>query len=231
MNPDSLQTVIQGLTTKVDSLQNVLSEATQSIRPYITMIESQQNTYDLILVAVGLIAALVVGFNIYFSTRRTKELVKDETIKELTPLIGKKINKSFDDFEKKHSDRIAYLEGERERLFYLMNYDSKEYSIALIWAIFSINSYIKCNIPRAVRDSIDNALNLIKNNLKDQEPKEIYKSFKICAGYETIPSIIEKIPEEYFSEKDEIKDFITKVFKAEPDGNNNKTKTEPEGAS
>jgi len=209
-------------------LKDTLFSQQQIIDAYTTLVQSQQQTYNLFIIIVLAFATIMVGVNIYFSMVRAQTIIEKKILKKIHGYMQKDVHASFIKWEKRHKDKFDWLEGESARMFANINEEYKNYPLSLYWWIKALESYLKVDAKLAISLAVKQILTKISIDLKNYTPKEVYDGFTRNTGFERIPDIVESIPELLNDEKKEIKKYIDKVYKNKQDDENTKAGKEPE---
>ncbi|ANW96080.1 hypothetical protein AXE80_07220 [Wenyingzhuangia fucanilytica] len=198
-----------------DTIVKVIEKTIQPISDnseiYKEIINSQSQTYNLIIVVFLGIIALFAGATWLYN----KKIVKAEIIKETDKVFKKEKDKLIKQFKTEFEGELNFVKGESARLFAnsIDGTDPGDYSNKYYWWMQCVKYYKAIDKGKGVRISVENALHSLTKAIetKEESKKYIIKTYPELD--ENFYDIIKIIPNELDKEKSEIKELTEELLK------------------
>lgn len=198
-----------------DTIVKVIEKTIQPISDnseiYKEIINSQSQTYNLIIVVFLGIIALFAGATWLYN----KKIVKAEIIKETDKVFKKEKDKLIKQFKTEFEGELNFVKGESAILFAnsIDGTDPGDYSNKYYWWMQCVKYYKAIDKGKGVRISVENALHSLTKAIetKEESKKYIIKTYPELD--ENFYDIIKIIPNELDKEKSEIKELTEELLK------------------
>ncbi|QCE40228.1 hypothetical protein [Psychroserpens sp. NJDZ02] len=194
-----------------DTIVKVIQPISDNSEIYKEIINSQSQTYNILIVVFLGIIALFAGATWLYN----KKIVKTEIIKETDKIFQEEKEKLIKQFKTEFEGELNFVKGESARLFANSIKGGKpgDNSNKFYWWMQCIKYYKAIDKGKAVRISTEKALYALNKCIETKEKSKNY----ILEAYPELTSnfydIIEIIPDALDKEKSEIKKLTDELLK------------------
>ncbi|WP_047547411.1 hypothetical protein [Psychroserpens sp. Hel_I_66] len=203
------QEIIRDTIVKI--IEKTIHPVSDNSEIYKEIINSQNQTYNLIIVVFLGIIALFAGATWLYN----KKIVKTEIIKETDKIFQEEKDKLIQEFKAEFEGELNFVKGESARLFANSIKGKKpgDYSNKFYWWMQCVKYYKAIDKGKGVRISTENALHALEKCIEttEESKKFILETYPELAS--NFYDIIEIIPNELDKEKSEIKKLTDELLK------------------
>ena len=229
MTTDTLQTIAESIKDTV-----YIGSNPELISAYEKLIDSQSQTYNIILIVFIAIVSAFAGLTFWWNKRGLKKYIDREIDNKMIKKeieISKKLKKTInEDIEKKltkHENRILFLEADVARALAASSESFKYHTVAIYWWAKALNIYVDMKSGTSIRAMVNVILHAIEAIKKDEktektkgQPNKQNLTLFDSSEHKEILKIANKIPDILEKEKQSIikniKDRVSTQNKIQP---------------